>query len=80
MMIIRVYHSYYGCDTGCCGHRFEIGDNDFGSNFSFTHWDPKKETALEYAKGLVEEHLGEAQAATLDWSTAEVEVLGYGEC
>jgi hypothetical protein len=36
MTSIVVYHDFYGCDTGCCGHRIEAGNNvDFG--FSFAH-------------------------------------------
>jgi len=25
-MTIRAYHTEYGCETGCCGHRVELDD------------------------------------------------------
>jgi hypothetical protein len=33
-------HSYYGCDSGCCGHRFYVADADgrvLSERFEFTH-------------------------------------------
>jgi hypothetical protein len=31
---VIVYHTGYGCDTGCCGHKVVVGDQ---SQFDFTH-------------------------------------------
>jgi hypothetical protein len=25
-VIVIVYHAFYGCDTGCCGHRVELAE------------------------------------------------------
>ncbi len=38
--IVTVYHGFYGCDSGCCGTRFDIyenKDNQIDSVFSFSH-------------------------------------------
>lgn len=32
--IVRVYHSGYGCETGCCGHVVVVGDDE---EFTFEH-------------------------------------------
>lgn len=41
-MVIVVYHDYYGCETGCCGHRIEMSEeNEPGlaieTSFIFDH-------------------------------------------
>lgn len=42
MKKIKILHSYYGCDTGCCGHIIEVdGEADHGS-FTFHHFDELK--------------------------------------
>lgn len=30
---VHVYHTYYGCECGCCGHTVELGDGR--SHFDF---------------------------------------------
>lgn len=38
---IAVFHDYYGCDTGCCGHRavlIDVRGNWTYSDFSFAHF------------------------------------------
>jgi hypothetical protein len=35
MTSVVVYHDFYGCETGCCGHRIAVNNND--SEFSFDH-------------------------------------------
>ena len=64
---IVVYHSSYGCDTGCCGHTVEFGDDE---RFSFDH--PYGQDALEFAKELVEETFGADHVADLDWDNCYV--------
>lgn len=34
-----VYHDYYGCETGCCGHYVELynGTEKVNSQFTFFH-------------------------------------------
>lgn len=37
-----VKHAYFGCDTGCCGHRVFYVDKDgreYGNDFEFDHYD-----------------------------------------
>jgi hypothetical protein len=37
---VRFYHDYYGCDTGCCGHRITVADATGrvrASDFEFAH-------------------------------------------
>jgi hypothetical protein len=36
---VRVYHSNYGCETGCCGHIVELSmpDGSLQKNFEFEH-------------------------------------------
>lgn len=65
---IIVYHAYYGCDTGCCGHRVEL-DND--SEFAFDHCDDD-EDPLEFAKKLIEEKYGREHVADLDWLNSQI--------
>lgn len=72
-MKIRVLHSYYGCDTGCCGHIVEVDGKDIGS-FSFDH--PRSTEDLKtWARALVEEKLGQYAPKCLesiDWETLDV--------
>ena len=64
---VVVYHDYYGCETGCCGHRIEMAGRH---KFVFSH--PYKEDFLEWAKQLVMEQFGEAHVADLDWENCLV--------
>ena len=59
---VTVFHSGYGCDTGCCGHRI-AWDGD--EEFSFGH--PFREDPLLWAKDLVAEVCGEEHVKDLDW-------------
>lgn len=72
MMACRVvvYHAYYGCDTGCCGHRIEVGDDE-SHKFAFDHCDDD-EDPFEFAKRLVTEEYGVAHVADLDWANSEI--------
>lgn len=70
---VIVYHSSYGCETGCCGHRIEMGDD---SKFSFGHCSDD-EDPLQFAKSLVTETYGAEHVADLDW--ANCEILTYGD-
>jgi hypothetical protein len=57
-----VYHTYYGCETGCCGHTVEIGED---RRFEFAH--PFGDDFLEFAKDLVRTKFGDKHVADLDW-------------
>jgi hypothetical protein len=72
MKKIRVYHSYYGCDTGCCGHIIEI-DGERVGRFHFDHPYEEQEP-LEFAKKLIESKLGKEHCQDLDWEHAELNI------
>jgi len=58
-MKILVYHSYYGCDTGCCGHRIEFHPEDDDSGyecFEFGHC-PEDVEPKQFARDLAEEYI-----------------------
>jgi hypothetical protein len=41
-----VVHDYYGCDTGCCGHRVILcdeSDNELDREWDFEHFDNNEE-------------------------------------
>lgn len=69
---VKVFHSYYGCDSGSCGHRIEIDGKEVGQ-FSFEH--PYKESHLMFAKEIVEAELGKEHCQDLDWENAELEEI-----
>jgi hypothetical protein len=63
-MSVIVYHSTYGCDTGCCGHVIDLGNGT--SRFSFSHpYDG--DDPVQYAKDLITSKFGEEHVADLDW-------------
>ncbi len=72
-----VTHDYYGCDTGCCGHRVEyfIDGVHKGGNFSFDHpsgWDFRLQKAIqesprEFAERMIREECGEEHVSSLNW-------------
>jgi len=70
---VVVYHSYYGCETGCCGHRVYMGDDaaevseDYGDEGEFLFEHPWSGDKLEWAKRLVTETFGAEHVADLDW-------------
>ena len=63
---VVVYHSYYGCDTGCCGHAIDINGNESG--FTFDHpWKSEPETEREFVERVVTEECGADHVADIDW-------------
>lgn len=66
-MRVVVYHSYYGCDTGCCGHVVAVGDKE---KFYFDH--PYGEDPRTFAEALVRQECGEAHVADLVWDECEI--------
>ena len=59
-----VYHSSYGCDTGCCGHVVESDDGK-QHRFDFSH--PYGDDHYEFARDLLREKFGDEHVADLDW-------------
>ena len=67
MSRIVIYHSSYGCETGCCGH---VVARDDGTWFDFSH--PNGGDPLEYAKDLIRKEFGEEHVKDLDWENSEI--------
>lgn len=71
MSAVVVYHSYYGCDTGCCGHRVDLEDGlESKTFFIFDH--PYDKNPLKFAKKMVRDALGEEHVADLDWDNCVI--------
>jgi hypothetical protein len=79
-MKVKVYHASHGCETGCCGHFVEIGEEG-RKQMEFTHPDlprgdqaqveaAKKAWAIEFAKEVIAENWPEC-LPTIDWETIE---------
>lgn len=67
MAKVVVYHDYYGCDTGCCGHTIEMGDK---SKFLFDH--PYCKDFREWAEEIVASTFGAEHVADLDWENCVI--------
>jgi hypothetical protein len=72
---IVVYHSSYGCETGCCGHRIEAPHLEPDIEiFKFDH--PDDGNLREWAEELISDEFGPDHVADLDWEHCLV--LDYG--
>jgi hypothetical protein len=83
---VRVYHSYYGCDTGCCGHRVEITpadekrDGEEREAFEFEHppsGDDLKAWAREFAEEQIRRRWPDC-LDSIDWDSLDIE--GVNDC
>jgi len=79
MARIIVFHSYYGCDTGCCGHTVELKNDDGTTKEHFEFGGPsynfatkEAQSAIDFAKELVRDHFGEEHVKDLDWEHCNV--------
>lgn len=63
MSKVIVYHEYYDCDTGCCGHIVQLDDRV--GDFEFKH--PYGQDPLEFARKMVALVYGPEHVADLDW-------------
>lgn len=74
MKRIVVYHSGYGCDSGCCGHYVEElgedGEKTYSGEFEFAH--PYDEDPRAFAERLVEKAFGAERVKDLDWDACEI--------
>ena len=66
-MKIIVYHALYGCETGCCGHYVEMGDQ---RKYEFEH--PYGDDPRAFAERLVRDAFGEEHVKDLDWENCEI--------
>lgn len=77
-MKLIVNHGLYGCETGCCGHWFELQEDsgDFlREKFSFHHpyWEEgEKEKIIEWAKKEAKLLFGEEHTYDLDWDNSVI--------
>ena len=79
---VRVYHSGYGCDTGCCGHIVELTDSDRTVGlFEFTH--PRMENmedvrkwATELARKSIQKEFPSC-LDSIDWDSLEFAEVSY---
>lgn len=74
-IIVRVLHTTYGCDTGCCGHFVEMQDENgkvTETSFQFTHphGDDFKEWATEFAQKEIKKKYPTCYDS-IDWDTLE---------
>lgn len=67
---VRVYHTGYGCDTGCCGHVVEVDGKEVGGfGFGHPHGGDIKAWATELVKSMVpKECLQDIDWDSLDYS------------
>ncbi len=69
-MKLVIYHTYYGCDSGCCGHRVETKDGD-PRKFAFTFDHARSESAEDKAL-FAAELVGEGALKDVDWEASDV--------
>lgn len=74
---VRVYHSTYGCETGCCGHVLEIKDGKTsfqvgGFDFMHSYQGLSREEAIELAKEEIKKHFPEC-LDSIDWDSFEID-------
>jgi len=66
-MKIIVYHTSYGCDTGCCGHVVENDDDDAMDRRFHSSHPSYGEDPFTFAQDLVRDEFGDEHVADLDW-------------
>ena len=73
---VRVYHGYYGCDTGCCGHILELDYETVGQfDFMHSYEGLTREEVIEAAKAEIAKHKPEC-LDSIDWESLEINVEG----
>ena len=73
---VRVYHTSYGCDTGCCGHIIELDGKEVGG-FEFGHPDDGEDYKA-WAIGLAKRMVPPECLPSIDWDSLDVsEVSDY---
>lgn len=74
---VRVFHDFYGCETGCCGHTVELTlpDGKTKEQFDFAHPGWKKdagEWAREHAEDVIRRRWPDC-VDSIDWESMDVE-------
>lgn len=69
---VIVCHSFYGCDTGCCGHVVTFPDETTQFEFLHPYGDDRRQWAIEFAQDAVREKYGADHVADLDWDECEI--------
>ncbi len=79
-ILVRVYHDYYGCETGCCGHTVELTspEGDEKTSFRFTHPYSEAECAdlAAWGRNLAEKVIAREWPEcieSIDWASLVVE-------
>lgn len=75
-MKLRILHSSYGCDSGCCGHRVETEKGD-PRHFHF-EFDHAEDDTPEDRQALAVKLVGEENLADVDFENSKI--VSYGEC
>ena len=68
-MKVIVYHTYYGCETGCCGHAVEFED---GSKYKFKFTHPYDNDFRKFAEDMIRNQFGEEHVKDLDWENCNI--------
>jgi hypothetical protein len=72
-MKLIVYHSWYGCETGCCGHIVESTENSDHKLLHKFHFDhPSGDDFKKFAEDLVRNQYGEKHVKDLDWENCKI--------
>lgn len=69
MTKVIVYHTLYGCETGCCGHAIEMAGQR--AEFDFAH-PGYKQDFRSFAEELVRDAFGDEHVADLDWENCVI--------
>ncbi len=76
MRKLLVFHSGYGCDTGCCGHVVELYQDDKieSHSFEFDHpYSNEPEELRRFAEDMIRKFYSEEHIADLDWDACEIQ-------
>jgi hypothetical protein len=65
-MRVVVYHTAYGCETGCCGHVIQMDDG--AECFMFAH--PYGEDVRGFAERIVRD--AGCDPADIDWESCRI--------
>lgn len=73
MAKVIVYHRYYGCDTGCCGHAVNVFDDDVAARDAFSpYWNRALNTRDHF--GFDHPYDDYSDAQRLEWAKEFVRV------